>query len=236
MQRNFENIPDPNLEYVKAILLQTFNDPISAVRKAVSIVVIAIAFKTGLKEWPEVLKFMTQNLDSQDAAIVENTIDCISKLVEEFRLNSEDYNFLTSENMGQPLNELLPKLLQLCGPKFPAGIRSAAILTLNHFIYATPPAFLVMINDYFSLLYDSCIDENAMVRQRACQGLVALLESRKDLVMPFLDKILDRIITCCGDSDYEVARNAAEFWEEFLVREDGEPMDRIYHLRNYFDR
>lgn len=197
---------------------------------------IEIVFNSGFLAWPDVLKFLTNNLDANDVGIIENTIDCISKIVEEFRMNSDSYDFLVSEKMGQPLNQLLPKLLVLCEPKIPAEIRAAAILTLNHFIYAMPPAFLIMIKDYFALLYEGCKDQNPLVRQRSVQGFVALLETRKDLVLPHLDKILDRIVDCCGDSDYEVARNAGLFWEEYLIREPDEPMDRIYHLRSYFDR
>lgn len=217
-------------------MLQTFNDPVHAVRRAVALVVIEIIYRSGFHEWPEVLPFLTKNLDSSDAGIVENTIDCISKLVEEFRTNSGSYDFLVSKGLGQPLNELLPKLIQMCSAKVPAEIRAVAIMTLNHFIYASPPEFLLILKDYFALLYDCCADSNNLVRQRACQGLVALLESRKDDMRPFLDKIIERIIPCCGDSDYEVARSACFFWEEFLVQSSDESMNRIYNLRNYFDK
>lgn len=182
------------------------------------------------------LALMTNNLDSQDVGIVANTVDCFSKIVEEFHMNSNSYDFLLSEKMGQPLNQLLPKLLLMCDPKLPAEIRTAAFLTLNHFVYAMPTAFLPMIQTYVSLLYDGCKDADPVVRQKSCQGIVALLETRKDLILPHLDKIVERMAERSGDPEYEVARNAVLFFEEFLEKDSNESMERIYCLRKHFDR
>ena len=41
-----------------------------------------------------------QNLESSEHIIVENTIDCIYKIVEDLRINSENYSFLDVSKGG----------------------------------------------------------------------------------------------------------------------------------------
>jgi len=214
---------------VKLKLLETFDDETSFIRRTVSNVITALFTVLGYKNWPEIIKFLSENLQKDDADIVETTLDCVSKILEDIRTNSENIEFFDDD----PLNQLIPRLIQLCNPVLPWKIKALAIYILNLFSFAMPPIFLANMNNYFEILFISSQDQNALVRQRACEGFLEVLERRKDLITANLDKVLERVVAFTMDSDNAVAKVACRFWNEFLILEQDEPYDRIEALKKY---
>ena len=59
-----------------------------------------IIFKGGFQQWPDLLTFLVENLEKSDVTTLETCIDCISKIVEDLRINSENYSFLDQTKGG----------------------------------------------------------------------------------------------------------------------------------------
>jgi hypothetical protein len=60
------------------------------------------------------MEFLIINLNSQNIDCIENTIDCIAKIVEDLRHNSENINFIDNNKGEDILDNLIPKLLEFC--------------------------------------------------------------------------------------------------------------------------
>lgn len=71
------------INFIKEKLKMAFYDPEMQVRKTVSSTISMIIVKGGINIWPDVLHFLTDNLQVQDQTIVENSILAISIIVED---------------------------------------------------------------------------------------------------------------------------------------------------------
>jgi len=195
-----------------------FNDQDLVVRNAASLVMTTLIFKGGFQNWPGLLDFFRANLTGNlSLDLVESSIDCIAKIIEDLRVNCENYDFFDPSKGGTSIDMLIPSLLTFCEPNFNEKIRQAAIFCLNLCIFSMPPSLVANIVKFLEILIEATQHNNEKIRLRGFQGLVSLNETRPDYVFPYLETILKRVISGMRDSDYEVARNAVSFWPEFLL-------------------
>ncbi|EAS07874.2 importin-beta amine-terminal domain protein (macronuclear) [Tetrahymena thermophila SB210] len=219
VERNFEHIPEQNIQFIKQNLFQSFNDQQKAIRSAIGTLMTTIIYKGGFQKWPELIEFMIQNLESTDQGAIINSIDCISKIVEDLRVNSENYAFLDSSKGGSQLNVLIPKLFSFCDPKYGTEIQSNAIHTLNLCVQPMPAALAENLDQYLQILLSNVQNSEKSIRQRAFQGITALTEIRRDAIMKRINQVIQSIIIGSQDAEYDVAKSACNFWFEYLGME-----------------
>ena len=218
ISQHYEMLQDFTRDYIKERLLEAFNDQDAMIRNASALVITTLIFKGGFQNWPNLLTFFQANLaSSQSLELVESTIDCVAKIIEDLRVNCENYDFFDPTKGGTSIDGLIPNLLGFCDQVFNERIRQAAIFCLNLCIFSMPPSLSSNIGKFMEVLLTATQNPNEKIRLRGFQGLVSLNETRPDYVEPRLEIVLQRVITGMKDSDYEVARNAISFWMEFLL-------------------
>jgi len=71
IQKNFPRIGTETINYIKDKLLAAFYDPVYEIRKTVSSVISMIIVRGGLAIWPQIMKFLSENLEhSPDQSVV----------------------------------------------------------------------------------------------------------------------------------------------------------------------
>ncbi len=233
LDRNFESITDDVKNFIRFYLLQTFNNPQIELKKLASLVITTYIARGGFQSWPELLDFLISNLNSSNEENIEMTIDCISKIVEDLRVNSENYVYFDTSKGGQSLDILIPALLLFCRPQYNTRIRAVAVFCLNLCIFTMPPALCANIEAFLETLISSTNDPNPKIRLRGFQGIVALNETKRDVLMKRKHDVFSAVVKGSGDQDVDVAKNACLFWPEFLIREPDESLERILELRPY---
>lgn len=231
MNLNYESVPDTTRNYVKSRLYESFFDNDQVIRKTTTLVMTSLICKGGFQSWPELLDFLQQSLGSQSSETLESALDCISKIIEDLRVNSENFTFFDGSKAGNSVDTLIPRLFIFCDSAYNNRIRGNAIFCLNLSIFSMPPALSSNIKNFMQILVQATTDPDNKIRLRGYQGLISLNETRSDLILEFGEDLLKRVIIGMKDNDYEVARNAISFWPEYLLY-DMENKDKANCLKN----
>lgn len=214
---------------IKSTLLTIFFDSNPAIRRAVANAISEIFTKIGAQGWPELIKFIEYNLDQNQEEVVECSLECIAKLFEDLKMNSEHINKQSFQNFN-PFDGFVTKILNLCDPNVPLKIRDLALHCLNFFVQFLTNNFLAK---YFQILILCSEDQHSSLREKSCEGFLEILELRKELILQNLDQVLERILKFTMDDDRHVKKVACRFWSEYLLLEKGESMQRINYIKKY---
>ena len=228
INQNYETLQDLTKDFIKQKLFEAFNDHDLIIRRATSLVMTTLIFKGGFQSWPNLLDFLLLSLNSTNLDLIENTIDCIAKIIEDLRVNCENYDFFDPSKGGTSIDMLIPKLLVFCENNFSDNIRQAAIFCLNLCIFSMPPSLASNLGKFLEILLEITYHSNEKLRLRGFQGLVSLNETRPDAILSRIDQILVRVVEGMKDKDYEVARNAISFWPEFFLYDLDNPEKNAY--------
>lgn len=193
----------------------------------------SLSMKIGHKNWPALIKFLGEILLSSNTSqeYVESSLDCILKIVEDIKLNSENIEGLDDPN--HPINQLIPILIQIGAADVPWKVKSLTIECLNAFTFIMSPVFLNNMQKYMEILFYSGDHQNETVRLRSCQGFFELLATRKDLISYHLKLVLERMVKFTMDSNKEVVHASLKFWNEFIKEEADEDDSRVLSLKPY---
>ncbi len=152
MERVGDKIPPENLDFIKLKLLEAFSDNSASIRNSISNVITALFIKIGFSKWPELLEYLSSNLDQGNVEVVLSSLECISKILEDLGMESENFNYF-EEKQNSSLTTLIPKLLTLCDAKFPTKIRTLALHSLNLFTSMMPSSFLANMHRYLEICF-----------------------------------------------------------------------------------
>ena len=229
MERNWNQLSSETLSNIKSTLLSIFFDSNPAIRRAVANVISEVFTRLGPQGWPELIKFLEYNLEQNQQEVVQCSLECIAKLFEDLKMNSEHINQQSFQNFN-PFDGFISKIINICDPNVPLKIRDLALHCLNFFVQFFNHNFLVK---YFEILILYSGDQHSSLRHKSCEGFLELLELKKELIVQNLDQVLERILTFTMDDDRKVKRIACRFWGEYLLVEKGESMNRIMYVRKY---
>lgn len=168
---------------------------------------------------------MNANLDSNCTQLIANTIDCLSKIIEDLRVNSENFSFLDSSKGGTQLNVLIPKLFNFCDNSYSEDIQALTIHTLNICIQSMPASLAERIDLFLVILLANTKHASNQVRLRAFEGILALVEVRRSTIMKSAENAIPALIAGVSDPHNEIARTACNFWLEYLSNDDEENFD-----------
>ena len=227
LDRSGEKIHNQTINYVKSTLLSVFDDTTPGIRNNIANAITALFIRVGMKGWPELIQFLDANLASDRQDIVESSLECIGKLLEDMKTNSENIDLSSDSNNS--ITNLIPKLMILCVPQLPWKIRDSALYSLNLFISSLS---VTQLDDYFQILTLYSEDQNHLLRKRSCEGFLEAYELKKDLILRNLERALETILKFTMDDNNDVKRIACRFWNEYLLVERMEAKDRILILKN----
>lgn len=231
LERHFDKIQNERIDFIKLKLMEAFNDPSSLIRSTVINAMTALLTKIGFQSWPELMKFLLLNLDADHHEFLESSLECTYKILEDIKVNAENFNYQDDKYQGF-VSELIPKLIFLCDPKLPTTIKTIALSSLNLFVFSMPPALSNNFGVYYDVLMLSTTDNVAEVRQKACEGFLEIVETKRYLIMSNLVKVIEKLIQLTMDNEPIVKRSAIRFWNEYL---NGDDETCLEVLRGYLD-
>jgi transportin-1 len=207
----YKSIPREILAYIKSAILNNLQDSNPQLRSFTGTVITETVQQGGLLQWPEVLQelmsLVTNQAKNVSSETQESAMSALAKVCEDNR------KLLDKDFQGQrPVAVIVPKLLEFAGHTSPR-IRFLALQTLKAFIPQKSQTFLSMLDVYLGKIFQLATDPDVQVRRVVCQSLVALVESRPDMLAPHLEGLVGYILTQQQTSSSpELALDAAEFW------------------------
>ena len=133
----------------------------------------------------------------------------------------EDYprKFDVEIQGSRPLDFLIPKWIKLC--QHPAAkIRGYAISCLTQFVPIDSDPLNAHIDSIIASFFRTAADTDAVVRRNVCTGLVLLLASRPDKLVPEMHNVAEYMLYSTQDQNALVALEACEFWLTFAEDPD----------------
>eukprot|EP01134_Creolimax_fragrantissima_P004304 CFRG4304T1 len=202
----YETFPPHIREYIKNHCQLCIGDKSPLIRATVGILVTTLCAHDN-SVMVSFLHNLCQLVDSGDELVVEGAVGALNKVCED---SAHDITQMAS----QPLNTVVPKLIQLCATDRPRVV-VLALSTLNHFIMKEADAMMNYAQPFADTLFRLANNEISEVRQNVCQAMVKLLEVRIDILVPQMDNIIQYMLMCTQHSDSKVALEACEFWLAF---------------------
>jgi len=213
--------------YIEEKLKTAFYDEHVEVRKTVSSVMSMIMVRGGFNAWPDLLTFLTDNLQpaliaqrtphlqqSLYASIIQNSILAISIIVEDCTsLFQEDAYVSIIEYMLQPVFNLLAPATQATN-----AIKAHAVNTINMLLVTQCSAVRQYMQEYtahiLSQYSDASVDEQLKVR--ILEGLTNMMEFESEIVLAHLQPTLQVMLRALQQYDQKLALSASEFFANMV--------------------
>ncbi|KAJ2385586.1 hypothetical protein H4S02_004258, partial [Coemansia sp. RSA 2611] len=215
VRQDFASIPPHVLEYVKRKSIDAIGDPDTLVRHTLGTVIATIVALGKIRSWPEILPRLMQLLDSPDYPVVEGSWDILRKICDECTRELED----PLDDGTLPLNVMLPRFLSFFSSDSPT-LREYAISTTTLFVRESSECMKPMMDTFVVELFKRANDDNSEVLKAVCKAVVALIETRPDMLMPELENVVNYMIHTSQNSDPDIAMEACEFWLSFCEQEE----------------
>lgn len=209
LKDNYKKMPKEVQDYVKNEALKCIGDPSASVRRATGTIITTILQHGGPKAWPDLLNILNQFLDSSDLSLVEGSLNTLMVICEDHA------HRLDSNELGRPLNFLIPKFLTFF--KSPhIQFRIYAISSLKQFVTEMPGALIANMDNFLQGIFYLANDPSPDVKKRVCQVFCMLAEIRIDYLIPHMKNIIEFLLAATMDKDDNVALEACEFWNSIL--------------------
>ncbi|CCA70510.1 related to importin beta-2 subunit (transportin) [Serendipita indica DSM 11827] len=195
--------------YVKASTISAFTDASVMIRNAAQQVLITLLGVLEPRNWPEALSVLIQALDSPDQVTQEGAFVVLSRACEDY-----PRKFDVEIQGSRPLDFLVPKWIELCQHPSPK-IRGYAISCLTQFVPIETESLNVHIDNIISSFFRTAADTDPIVRRNVCTGLVLLLASRPDKLIPEMHNVAEYMLYSTQDQNTLVSLEACEFWLTF---------------------
>ncbi|KRX03479.1 Armadillo-type fold [Pseudocohnilembus persalinus] len=226
------------LNYIKQQIYKSFNDSNNILCSKIGNIVTVLIQHGGFSSWPEILDFLQSNLESKNQHSIETSVSCLGKIFEDLRLNYENYSRVDSMSSAQKLDIIIPKLLQLTEKFIPNSIRSKTFYCLNIAIYIMPTKLEENLESYCKQLVEGLQDKDSDIRLRCVQGIQTVMEtSYSDYFDKYIQEVIYGICHLSGDDNYEVAKNACSFWQEYVSEweEDDTLKLKLKYIEKHLD-
>lgn len=131
------------------------------------------------------------------------------------------------------LDDMIPKLISFINHSSNHDFQILAIQSITYLVHTKPPSLLTCLHDYIqALLTSNTSSDDNMIRQEVCRSFVMLLDHYAQNMLPYLDPIIDYILTCNCSENKRVALEACDFWYHFNQLESHLRAYLIPHLPN----
>eukprot|EP00903_Cladosiphon_okamuranus_P010633 g10055.t1 len=214
VKSTFKRLEPQAQAIIRERVLLAARDPSQVLRHTAGSVVTSIVSATRLSQWPELLPALVGMLESGDVGLGDGALNALVKICED---SAQELN---SEELGRPLNQLVPMLLHLFShPK--DSFRVAALKCINSLIPMSPQALLLNMDAYLEGLSKLASDPCASARKGVCEAMVLLVEVDVEILLPRMQGICEFMLAAQQDPDPEVSTEAGDFWMVYCDRGEG---------------
>lgn len=186
------------LEYIKQTSLKSISDQSSLVRKTVG-TLISTLFALD-SNWPELMPFLSQLLDSSEPSICETAINTVMKICEDTQENRRP---------NSQLHEISVKILRYVRHDN-KSIKTSAMICMNACIDSRSTTFMQNVDYFLNVLFELAEDSDVDVCKQVCQAFIKLLENKVDNLLPHMKGVIEYMIVKTQDEN--VSLTASEFW------------------------
>mmetsp|Transcript_62355 Transcript_62355/g.146500 ORF Transcript_62355/g.146500 Transcript_62355/m.146500 type:complete len:899 (+) Transcript_62355:187-2883(+) len=214
IKSHFRSMSVEVMQFLKSSILAVLGDPVRQHRRIAAQIVTTVVGVTEVESWPELLPGLLQALEA--AEYQEGALGA-------FKLLCEDH----TQQLCRPAHEAL---LQAMLAKFisymanpTAEIRATALNCIRQFIWILPNPLLAALPNYLQGLLALAKDPASEVRKEICQSLCLLVEMKGDFladesIRQFVIEFL--LWTTEHDQEYEVKKEACEFWSSLCLNDE----------------
>lgn len=203
----YDNLQTDSTNLLKNELLNVLKDKSRDVRVSVSAIINAVVSKGGLSNWPELIPYLSELVNSTDKNI------CESALITLFKICEDHLSGLDDRYLNESIKDLLLKFTNLV---ISDGllIRLNAIKLLN---IALQEHYDSIKNEfdsssYLTKLFVIMDDESVEVQKLVCQAFVAFLDNKDAAILPHMFYIIEIMLRKTQHNENDVALQACEFW------------------------
>lgn len=211
IREGYKTVSEASLAYVKSSVLLGLHDTDPQIRNLAGNVITEIVRQGGVLGWqqliPDLLAMVANEAGNVPAGTQEGAMSALAKVCDDHR------KVLDRDYRGQrPLDVILPKLLRFTDSPLPK-VRALALGCINVFIPAKSQPLLAALDALMARLFHLANDANGEVRRHVCRAFVLIVEVRPDNISPYMEGLVDYMITQQKNpDDSELALDAAEFW------------------------
>jgi transportin-1 len=195
-----------DLMAIRSEALARIADPIKPIRKTASSIITCIVKRCQLKTWPQLLPKIVPLLASRNANECFGAFDILSKLCEDIP------DQLDSDDVGRPLNTIVPMLIRMTQTHSSDIVRSLSLDCINYLIPNMPAAMDVNFQHLLGAISKVSADKSPEVRRRVCESINLLMEVRLELLMSGMSQIMQFMWRATNDKETEVRLHATSFW------------------------
>lgn len=208
LNKTYVNWPRDTVDNLKSELLLLLKDASKDVRGSVTSLINTVVIKVGITNWPEIIPYLTEIMDSSNEQLCETALIALFKICEDYLLGMEPNQFF-----DKSIKELLLKFTNLVGSER-LPVRKNSIKVLN---MALQDHYDAIKNDFdsssyleklFLLVDDPCFETQKLV----CQGLVAFIDNRDAVILPHMYLVIELMLRKTQHDDDALALQACEFW------------------------
>ncbi|EGD72422.1 hypothetical protein PTSG_00441 [Salpingoeca rosetta] len=207
--RRAETVDASVVELLKESIFQALLSESHLIRTTASIMIAAIAVKTGVTHWPQLLPALFQLIDSNNPAALDGAFTALRHVVEDC------HQTMTDKSGKEAATSIITKAMHFFQHD-EERIRAAALQICNQFIISPCTSLLELLPTFIQGIFALAADTDLTVQRHVCEALVMLFEVRLDHilphVLPHIDDIVQYILMCCQSEDTALAQEACEFW------------------------
>ncbi|CAK90633.1 unnamed protein product (macronuclear) [Paramecium tetraurelia] len=203
---------------------------IQIMRQAFVIIVPEVVVRNGIKNSNIMMEYLIKLIDS-DPVIAT---DCLSKIIEDLKFNSENINYYGTDTGLQLIDQLIFKFISLVEHSNTQVVVNS-LNFLNYNIFFMPPSLNQYIDCYINILITGTRSQEQQIRLKCFQGIQALIETNRDKI-----KQMNLVIMACvqslSDPDKEVVRFVELCLTDFLRFNDAEDYEKTHLLEPYLQQ
>lgn len=207
----------------------------------------------GFNIWPELLSFLTQNLqvdcfgqdieaNQRNTSIVENSIHTIAIIVEDCSKLFEDNKF------RDVVIEMFPPICKLISTNFNEQIVQNSINIINMLLLTNTDIIQSSMNEYLTVLLNIGNQINTQNQQqsqftnlkvnwRVVQGITTIMEMKIEAVIDNFERVQDLMHGALLHKDQQVALAASEFWSGINnTKLDDNDEIRVFKIQNSMEK
>eukprot|EP00286_Rhodomonas_abbreviata_P022521 CAMPEP_0181303378 /NCGR_PEP_ID=MMETSP1101-20121128/8524_1 /TAXON_ID=46948 /ORGANISM="Rhodomonas abbreviata, Strain Caron Lab Isolate" /LENGTH=900 /DNA_ID=CAMNT_0023408943 /DNA_START=172 /DNA_END=2874 /DNA_ORIENTATION=- len=205
------------MSFLKTAILEVLGEPSRPHKRIAAQIITTVVGIAELSAWPELLPGLMNLLDSADH---------LEGALMTMKLLCEDHSHqLCKPAHDAMLNAMLAKFITLFSSPSPES-RANALNCIRQFVLPLPNALLNNLNAFLQGLLALHKDPEASVRKEICQSLCLLVEVKADfLADPNICQFVVEFLlwTTEHDTDYDVKKEACEFWSSLCENEEVPP-------------
>lgn len=211
IKNSYASIPRGRLSDIKSSVLVTLQDQSPQIRGFAGTVITEIVQQGGLLQWPELLQDLLSYVGNDSGQVSpeaqEGAMSALAKVCE------DNKKLLDREYQGQrPMNTIVPRLLRFASHSN-VRIQVFALRTLCTFVPQKPEILMSNIEGYVATLFSLANERSPELRRIVCQTIVQLVDTRPDVLLPYLNDLVNYILSQQqNDEEVDLALDAAEFW------------------------